>query len=135
MSTAARAEKVCCYDLDDIDASWLGCANSDRGMQTLPVISEFLMEQVIEELELQCWEQVQTILKSQEGLGIEYDENVICDVCRSVIFYKLFLFNCYILDYILDYDGQRIINLIMNILIIILARVRRRERDGVLRLL
>ena len=53
-------------------------------MQTSPVISEFLMEQVIEELELQCWEQVQTILKSQEGLGIEYDENVICDVCRSV---------------------------------------------------
>ena len=84
VSTAARAEKVCSYDLDDVDAAWLGCSNADRGMQSLPVISEFLMEQVIEELELQCWEQVQTILKSQEGLGIEYDENVICDVCRSV---------------------------------------------------
>lgn len=84
VSTAARAEKVCSYDLDDVDAAWLSCANADRGMQVLPVISEFLMEQVIEELELQCWEQVQTILKSQEGLGIEYDENVICDVCRSV---------------------------------------------------
>jgi hypothetical protein len=84
VSTAARAEKVCSYDLDDVDAAWLSCANADRGMQTFPVISEFLMEQVIEELELQCWEQVQTILKSQEGLGIEYDENVICDVCRSV---------------------------------------------------
>lgn len=22
-------------------------------------------------------------MKSEEGLGIEYDENVICDVCRS----------------------------------------------------
>lgn len=84
VSTAARAEKVCSYDLDDVDAAWLGCSNADRAMQNTTLISEFLMEQVIEELELQCWEQVQTILKSQEGLGIEYDENVICDVCRSV---------------------------------------------------
>ncbi|ODN02597.1 hypothetical protein Ocin01_04070 [Orchesella cincta] len=83
VSTAARAEKVCSYDLDDVDAAWLGSSNADRAMQNLTLISEFLMEQVIEELELQCWEQVQTILKSQEGLGIEYDENVICDVCRS----------------------------------------------------
>jgi hypothetical protein len=39
---------------------------------------------VIEELEIRCWEKVQTIVKTEEGLGIEYDENVICDVCRSV---------------------------------------------------
>lgn len=26
---------------------------------------------------------MQAIMKSEEGLGIEYDENVICDVCRS----------------------------------------------------
>ena len=38
----------------------------------------------MEELEMRCWEKVQTIIKEEEGLGIEYDENVICDVCRSV---------------------------------------------------
>lgn len=38
----------------------------------------------MEELEMRCWEKVQAIIKEEEGLGIEYDENVICDVCRSV---------------------------------------------------
>jgi len=38
----------------------------------------------MEELEMRCWEKVQKIIKEEEGLGIEYDENVICDVCRSV---------------------------------------------------
>lgn len=33
---------------------------------------------------MRCWEKVQAIIKEEEGLGIEYDENVICDVCRSV---------------------------------------------------
>lgn len=49
----------------------------------LPV-TESQLERVIEELEVRCWERIQTIVKNEEGLGIEYDENVICDVCRSV---------------------------------------------------
>lgn len=53
----------------------------------LPV-TESQLERVIEELEVRCWERIQTIVKNEEGLGIEYDENVICDVCRSVsVFY------------------------------------------------
>lgn len=47
-------------------------------------ITESQLERVIEELEVRCWERIQTIVKNEEGLGIEYDENVICDVCRSV---------------------------------------------------
>lgn len=47
-------------------------------------ISEPQLERVMEELEVRCWERIQTIVKNEEGLGIEYDENVICDVCRSV---------------------------------------------------
>lgn len=47
-------------------------------------MTEDQLERVIEELEIRCWEKVQTIVKTEEGLGIEYDENVICDVCRSV---------------------------------------------------
>lgn len=47
-------------------------------------VTEDQLERVIEELEIRCWEKVQTIVRTEEGLGIEYDENVICDVCRSV---------------------------------------------------
>ena len=50
-------------------------------------ITESQLERVIEELEIRCWERIQTIVKNEEGLGIEYDENVICDVCRSVSMY------------------------------------------------
>ena len=38
---------------------------------------------------------MQKTIKTEEGLGIEYDEDVICDVCRSVscIFINLRDFN------------------------------------------
>lgn len=49
-----------------------------------PPVTEAQLERVIEELEIRCWERIQTIVKNEEGLGIEFDENVICDVCRSV---------------------------------------------------
>ncbi|XP_014241583.1 PHD finger protein rhinoceros [Cimex lectularius] len=78
-----KAEKVCSYDLDNCDNAWLKIANGERATMGLPPIREDQLERVIEELELRCWDKVQTILKSEEGLGIEYDENVICDVCRS----------------------------------------------------
>lgn len=45
----------------------------------------------MEELERQSWGNMQTLLKTEEFLGIEYDENVICDVCRAVSF-KLFVY-------------------------------------------
>ena len=38
----------------------------------------------MEELEKQCYDGMQAAMKNIEGLGIEYDEDVICDVCRSV---------------------------------------------------
>lgn len=46
-------------------------------------IHEDHLERVIEQFELSCWDKIQSILRNEEGLGIEYDENVICDVCRS----------------------------------------------------
>lgn len=54
-------------------------------------VTESQLERVMEELEVRCWERIQTIVKNEEGLGIEYDENVICDVCRSVSRFTLFL--------------------------------------------
>ncbi|MBN3271390.1 JADE2 ligase, partial [Polyodon spathula] len=49
----------------------------------LPELDELTMERVIEELESQCYENMQIAIETEEGLGIEYDEDVVCDVCRS----------------------------------------------------
>ncbi|KAK1127245.1 hypothetical protein K0M31_003789 [Melipona bicolor] len=82
-TTPARAEKACAYDLDDTDIAWLDVLNGERAQAGQLPITESQLERVIEELEIRCWERIQTIVKNEEGLGIEYDENVICDVCRS----------------------------------------------------
>ncbi|XP_034952499.1 PHD finger protein rhinoceros [Chelonus insularis] len=82
-ATPSRAEKACAYDLDDTDIAWLDVLNGERAQAGQLAISESQLERVIEELEVRCWERIQTIVKNEEGLGIEYDENVICDVCRS----------------------------------------------------
>lgn len=41
------------------------------------------MEKTVEVLERQCHENMNHAIATEEGLGIEYDEDVICDVCRS----------------------------------------------------
>ncbi|KAJ8666907.1 hypothetical protein QAD02_008569 [Eretmocerus hayati] len=82
-NTPARAEKACAYDLDDTDIAWLEVLNGERALCGQSSITETQLERVIEELEHRCWDKIQTIVKNEEGLGIEYDENVICDVCRS----------------------------------------------------
>ena len=35
---------------------------------------------------------MQNMIKTVEGLGIEYDENVTCDVCRSVRLNSYYLY-------------------------------------------
>lgn len=57
--------------------------NAERAMCGQNPIHEDHLERVIEQFELSCWDKIQSILRNEEGLGIEYDENVICDVCRS----------------------------------------------------
>ena len=49
----------------------------------LPELDELSMERALEELERQCQEKMQQAIETEEGLGIEYDEDVVCDVCRS----------------------------------------------------
>lgn len=39
-------------------------------------------------IDSQCFENMQDTIHSEAGLGIEYDEDVICDVCRSVSHYS-----------------------------------------------
>ena len=49
-----------------------------------PVLMEYEMERIVEQLETRCYDGLQEAMKSTEGIGIEYDEDVVCDICRSV---------------------------------------------------
>uniref|UniRef100_A0A673W2Y0 Jade family PHD finger 2 n=1 Tax=Salmo trutta TaxID=8032 RepID=A0A673W2Y0_SALTR len=71
------------YDLDDMDVSWLELVNQEFRELELPELDELTMERVLVELESQCEENMQQAIETEEGLGIEYDEDVVCDVCRS----------------------------------------------------
>lgn len=77
------AEQLVRYDLDDLDVCWLEEVNLSRLELGLVQINEWNMERVMEALEYQCHEKMNALMKTEEGLGIEYDEDVVCDVCRS----------------------------------------------------
>uniref|UniRef100_A0A3B5LBR0 Jade family PHD finger 2 n=1 Tax=Xiphophorus couchianus TaxID=32473 RepID=A0A3B5LBR0_9TELE len=72
-----------CYDLDDLDVTWLQLVNQEFRQMALPELGELTMECVLVELERVCEEKMQQAIETEEGLGIEYDEDVVCDVCRS----------------------------------------------------
>ena len=91
-SAPARSQQACAYDMDDVDLSWLNRVNSQRNAVGSSKISELSFEQTMEELERQSWANMQTLLKTEEVLGMEYDENVICDVCRAVTLFHLLSF-------------------------------------------
>uniref|UniRef100_A0A8C3S1R1 Jade family PHD finger 2 n=1 Tax=Chelydra serpentina TaxID=8475 RepID=A0A8C3S1R1_CHESE len=71
------------YDLDEIDACWLELVNMEFREMEKPQLDEITLERVLEELETTCYENMNIAIETEEGLGIEYDEDVVCDVCRS----------------------------------------------------
>ncbi|NXH33083.1 JADE3 protein, partial [Myiagra hebetior] len=77
------AESVCRYDLDDMDIFWLQELNEELTEMGCGLLDENTMEKTIEVLERHCHENMNHAIETEEGLGIEYDEDVICDVCRS----------------------------------------------------
>ncbi|KAI1885109.1 hypothetical protein AGOR_G00216800 [Albula goreensis] len=77
------AEAMCRYDLDDMDLYWLQELNAELGEMGEAAVDELTMERIMEALERQCHDNMNHAIETEEGLGIEYDEDVICDVCRS----------------------------------------------------
>lgn len=77
------AETMCRYDLDDMDIHWLHTLNTELDRMGQGLVDELTMEQAMEALERQCHDNMNHAIETVEGLGIEYDEDVICDVCRS----------------------------------------------------
>ncbi|KAM3619362.1 uncharacterized protein V6R79_006950 [Siganus canaliculatus] len=77
------AEAMCRYDLDEVDLCWLRTVNAELVRMGEEPIDELTMERAMEALERQCHDNMNHAIETVEGLGIEYDEDVICDVCRS----------------------------------------------------
>ena len=49
----------------------------------MPELDEYTMERVLEEFEQRCYDNMNHAIETEEGLGIEYDKDVVCDVCQS----------------------------------------------------
>ncbi|XP_077440173.1 protein Jade-3 [Vanacampus margaritifer] len=77
------AEAMCRYDLDNVDLYWLQALNSRLLCMGEVPVDELTMERTMEALEAQCHDNMRHAIETVEGLGIEYDEDVVCDVCRS----------------------------------------------------
>ncbi|XP_030228039.1 protein Jade-3 [Gadus morhua] len=77
------AEDMCRYDLDDTDLHWLHTLNTELLHMGEGAVDELTVERALEALERQCHGNMRHAIETVEGLGIEYDEDVICDVCRS----------------------------------------------------
>uniref|UniRef100_A0A8C5QL62 Jade family PHD finger 2 n=1 Tax=Leptobrachium leishanense TaxID=445787 RepID=A0A8C5QL62_9ANUR len=76
-------QATCRYDLDEVDTCWLDLVNMEFKDMDFPPLNEIILERVFEELEMICFENMKIAIETEEGLGIEYDEDVVCDVCRS----------------------------------------------------
>ncbi|KAL2098461.1 hypothetical protein ACEWY4_004941 [Coilia grayii] len=77
------AEGVCRYDLDEEDVAWLQITNRELSHMGMQQLEELTMERVMEEFERSCYDSLRLAVETEEGLGIEYDEDVVCDVCQS----------------------------------------------------
>ncbi|KAM3831094.1 protein Jade-1 isoform 1-T1 [Vipera latastei] len=77
------AESVCRYDLNYMDVAWLELANEEFKEMGMPELDEYTMERIMEEFEQRCYDNMNHAIETEEGLGIEYDEDVVCDVCQS----------------------------------------------------
>ena len=59
----------------------------------LAPVPEYMLEKIIEALETTCYENMQNTKKNTIGLGVEFDENSVCNVCQSVSICTIFSFN------------------------------------------
>ncbi|XP_069754483.1 protein Jade-1-like isoform X3 [Narcine bancroftii] len=83
MDMTFSPRNMCRYDLDEVDVHWLELVNAVFQEAGMLEVNELMMERIIEKLESQCQDNMNLAIETEEGLGIEYDEDVVCDVCRS----------------------------------------------------
>lgn len=67
------------YELDLTDYCWLeSLEDSEESL----VIPEHIFEDVMNELEFQCAKNMKA-----KHVGIEFDDHIVCDVCRRYLLY------------------------------------------------
>ncbi|XP_016372374.1 protein Jade-1-like isoform X1 [Sinocyclocheilus rhinocerous] len=77
------ADGMCRYDLNEEDVAWMQIANEEFSKMGMQLLDELTMERVMEKFEHRCYDNMSHAMETEKGLGIEYDEDVVCDVCQS----------------------------------------------------
>ncbi|XP_061692086.1 protein Jade-1-like isoform X2 [Syngnathoides biaculeatus] len=75
-------ESMCRYNLNEEDVTWLQVVNEEFGRLALPPLDELIMECALEEFERRCHNNIIHATQTQQGLGIEYDEDMVYDMCQ-----------------------------------------------------
>ncbi|XP_078371024.1 uncharacterized protein LOC144654687 isoform X2 [Oculina patagonica] len=88
LSTPSKARgrppaSKCPYDLGRMDVEWLTSLNKSRQGKGLMELEETQLEKALAYIENKCYDNMGHAIATQEGLSIEYDEDVCCDVCQS----------------------------------------------------
>lgn len=73
----------CPYDLSRMDVEWLTALNKSRHNKGLMELEEAVLEKAVAYIENKCYDNMGHAIATQEGLSIEYDEDVCCDICQS----------------------------------------------------
>ncbi|XP_019856876.1 PREDICTED: protein Jade-1-like [Amphimedon queenslandica] len=74
------------YEIDELDQAWLQLVNEKRKYKILAGsngITEKLLKSSIMTLEKKCYYNMIKALATEESLRIEYDQSIVCDVCKD----------------------------------------------------
>lgn len=82
-STSIVDRSVCRYDCDQMDMAWLSRVNTELDVAGIERIGRLDLERLIENFEWQSYESLKTAIDKLQSYSIEYDEDIVCDVCRE----------------------------------------------------
>ena len=74
---------ICRYDCDEMDLAWLNRVNYEFQLAGIEQLTRVNLERLIENFEQQSYESLKAAIDKLQSYSIEYDEGVVCDVCRS----------------------------------------------------
>ncbi|CAF0817225.1 unnamed protein product [Brachionus calyciflorus] len=74
---------ICKYDCDQMDLNWLNRVNLELDLMGNEQITRINFERLIENFELQSHHGLKTAIEKLQSYSIEYDEDIVCDVCHS----------------------------------------------------
>lgn len=82
-SNSSVDRSVCKYDCDQMDMAWLRRVNAELDVAGVERIGRLDLERLIENFEWQSYESLKQAIDKLQSYSIEYDEDIVCDVCRE----------------------------------------------------